>query len=163
MQQQEPAVQQINQGAEETHRNVEQANTKLDSAIQSAKNARRWKWYALIIVSKLFVYIAYTIVAELPANPTQSLSSPLSSVWPSVSPKPTSPRTRTDQTLYDPRRGNHASSLLLFLHFSLVTPRCSTTLSHFLLSCVKAMTFQSSFLCVSASQLCALYSSAQRP
>lgn len=50
--QQEPAVTQIQQGAEETHRNVQQANTKLDSAITSARNARRWKWYALIIVSK---------------------------------------------------------------------------------------------------------------
>ena len=38
--------------AEETHRNVQQANTKLDSAITSARNARRWKWYALIIVSE---------------------------------------------------------------------------------------------------------------
>lgn len=51
--QQEPAVTQIQQGAEETHRNVQQANTKLDSAITSARNARRWKWYALIIVRKL--------------------------------------------------------------------------------------------------------------
>jgi syntaxin 1B/2/3 len=50
--QQEPAVTQIQHGAEETHRNVQQANTKLDSAITSARNARRWKWYALIIVSK---------------------------------------------------------------------------------------------------------------
>ena len=50
--QQEPAVTQINQGAEETHRNVQEANTKLDSAITSARNARRWKWYALIIISK---------------------------------------------------------------------------------------------------------------
>lgn len=44
-------MQQINQGAEETHRNVQQANSKLDNAITSARNARRWKWYALIIVS----------------------------------------------------------------------------------------------------------------
>jgi syntaxin 1B/2/3 len=64
--QQEPAVTQINQGAEETHRNVEQANTKLDSAIQSAKNARRWKWYALIIVSELLSSFSFTL--ELLAN-----------------------------------------------------------------------------------------------
>ena len=51
--QQEPAVTQIQQGAEETHRNVQQANTKLESAIISARNARRWKWYALIIIRKL--------------------------------------------------------------------------------------------------------------
>lgn len=52
VQQQEAAVTQINQGAEETHQNVAQANTKLDSAIKSARNARRWKWYALIAISK---------------------------------------------------------------------------------------------------------------
>lgn len=52
MLQQEAAVTQINRGAEETHQNVAQANTKLDKAIESAKNARRWKWYALIIISK---------------------------------------------------------------------------------------------------------------
>ena len=57
--QQEPAVTQIQQGAEETHRNVQQANTKLDSAITSARNARRWKWYALIIVSKWLFHPAY--------------------------------------------------------------------------------------------------------
>lgn len=58
-------MQQINQGAEETHRNVEQANTKLDSAIQSAKNARRWKWYALIIISKsLSTFTAHGPVAN---------------------------------------------------------------------------------------------------
>lgn len=51
--QQEPAVTQINQSAEETHHNVQEANTKLDSAITSARNARKWKWYALGIVSKL--------------------------------------------------------------------------------------------------------------
>ena len=63
--QQEPAVQQIQQGAEETHRNVEQANTKLDSAIQSAKNARRWKWYALIIIRE---YLPVIPRSSRPAN-----------------------------------------------------------------------------------------------
>lgn len=53
---QEPMIENINQGAEETHHNVEQANTKLDDAIQSAKNARRWKWYALIIISEFAQY-----------------------------------------------------------------------------------------------------------
>lgn len=52
--QQEPAVTQINQGAEETHRNVQQANTKLDTAITSARNARRWKWYALMIIREFY-------------------------------------------------------------------------------------------------------------
>lgn len=57
--QQEPAVTQINQGAEETHANVQQANTKLDSAITSARNARRWKWYALIGISKWHLVHSY--------------------------------------------------------------------------------------------------------
>lgn len=68
VQQQEPAVQQINQGAEETHRNVEQANTKLDSAIQSAKNARRWKWYALIIVIIIIAIVVGVAVGVTEAN-----------------------------------------------------------------------------------------------
>lgn len=55
--QQEPAVTQINQGAEETHTYVQQANTKLDTAITSARNARRWKWYALIIVGTYQVLV----------------------------------------------------------------------------------------------------------
>jgi syntaxin 1B/2/3 len=52
VQQQEPAVEQINQGAEEVVDNVDNANKKLDNAITSAKNARRWKWYVLLVVSK---------------------------------------------------------------------------------------------------------------
>ncbi|KAJ5981826.1 hypothetical protein N7499_009118 [Penicillium canescens] len=66
--QQEPAVAQINQGAEETHRNVEQANTKLDSAIQSAKNARRWKWYALIIVIIIIAIVVGVAVGVVESN-----------------------------------------------------------------------------------------------
>lgn len=69
--QQEPAVTQIQQGAEETHRNVQQANTKLDSAITSARNARRWKWYALIIVSKLHSSAFFSCL-ERSANPVSS-------------------------------------------------------------------------------------------
>ncbi|OGE49925.1 hypothetical protein PENARI_c019G12298 [Penicillium arizonense] len=66
--QQEPAVAQINQGAEETHRNVEQANTKLSSAIQSAKNARRWKWYALIIVIIIIAIVVGVAVGVVESN-----------------------------------------------------------------------------------------------
>ncbi|CAG8938553.1 unnamed protein product [Penicillium salamii] len=72
--QQEPAVQQINQGAEETHRNVEQANTKLDSAIQSAKNARRWKWYALIIIIIIIAIIVGVAVGVTQANKSANSS-----------------------------------------------------------------------------------------
>ncbi|KAJ5975013.1 t-SNARE, partial [Penicillium waksmanii] len=66
--QQEPAVAQIEQGAEETHRNVAQANTKLDSAITSARNARRWKWYALIIVIIIIAIIVGVAVGVTEAN-----------------------------------------------------------------------------------------------
>lgn len=64
--QQEPAVTQIQQGAEETHRNVQQANTKLDSAIVSARNARRWKWYALIIVRELHSSALFVLPGAVP-------------------------------------------------------------------------------------------------
>jgi len=63
--QQEPAVQQINQGAEETHRNVQQANSKLTNAITSARNARRWKWYALIIIRTCHSLILSFILIDL--------------------------------------------------------------------------------------------------
>ncbi|KAJ5890420.1 uncharacterized protein N7473_006648 [Penicillium subrubescens] len=66
--QQEPAVTQIQQGAEETHRNVQQANTKLDSAITSARNARRWKWYALIIVIIIIAIVVGVAVGVTEAN-----------------------------------------------------------------------------------------------
>lgn len=53
VQQQEPAVEQINQGASDVVDNVQNANKQIDGAITSARNARKWKWYALIIISKL--------------------------------------------------------------------------------------------------------------
>lgn len=51
VQQQEPAVEQANADAEETKNHIGTANTQLDSAITSARKARKWKWYALIIIS----------------------------------------------------------------------------------------------------------------
>jgi syntaxin 1B/2/3 len=60
--QQEPQVEQIQQSAQETHGNVEQANTKLDSAITSARNARRWKWYALFTVIAIIIIIVVIVV-----------------------------------------------------------------------------------------------------
>lgn len=50
--QQEPAVEQINQDANNVQENVANANTQISSAIDSARRARKWKWYALIIISK---------------------------------------------------------------------------------------------------------------
>ncbi|GMG16366.1 unnamed protein product [Aspergillus oryzae] len=54
--QQEPAVEQINQGAEEVAGNVANANTQITHAIDSARRARKWKWYALLIISKYHRY-----------------------------------------------------------------------------------------------------------
>lgn len=52
IEQQAPAVEQIDQGAENVARDLGNANTQLGQAVESARKARRWKWYALIIVSK---------------------------------------------------------------------------------------------------------------
>ncbi|KAL2004141.1 hypothetical protein VTN02DRAFT_6238 [Thermoascus thermophilus] len=48
--QQEPAVEQINQGANEVVENVSNANQHLSNAIKSARNARKWKWIILLVV-----------------------------------------------------------------------------------------------------------------
>lgn len=50
--QQEPQVEQIHHGAEDVVQNVTQANQQIDGAISSARKARKWKWYALLIVSE---------------------------------------------------------------------------------------------------------------
>jgi len=49
---QEPQVEQIHHGAEDVVGNVQNANTQIDSAISSARKARKWKWIALLIVGK---------------------------------------------------------------------------------------------------------------
>ncbi|KAL2864318.1 syntaxin [Aspergillus lucknowensis] len=48
--QQEPAVEQINRGAESVAQDLGRANTQLGHAVDSARRARKWKWYALIII-----------------------------------------------------------------------------------------------------------------
>lgn len=50
--QQEPAVEQINQDADNVAQNVSNANNQITEAIASARRARKWKWYALLVVSK---------------------------------------------------------------------------------------------------------------
>ena len=52
--QQEPAVEQINEGAQDVQQNVANANKQMDTAIDSARKARKWKWYALIIISESY-------------------------------------------------------------------------------------------------------------
>lgn len=52
--QQAPAIENIDQGAERVAGDLGNANVQLGQAVQSARNARKWKWYALIIVSKYY-------------------------------------------------------------------------------------------------------------
>jgi len=78
VQQQEPAVEQINERANEVVENVEQANKHIDHAIESARKARKWKWITLLVVSK---YLPTPHVWDecLQCQFSSSLSS---SVWP---------------------------------------------------------------------------------
>lgn len=157
MHQQEPAVQQIQQGAEETHRNVEQANTKLTTAIQSAKNARRWKWWALLIVRKYLPVC--TAIYGRPANLfIQSLLLVLSSVWPSLSPTTTRSSHLSvalhplpTSSMYDLSRGSTHLRIFPFVFVpSLYHPFAFP-------SCVKAYVFQTLFslsLCLLAVPAC---------
>jgi syntaxin 1B/2/3 len=50
--QQEPAIEGISQDAGDVQENMTTANKQIDTAIGSARKARKWKWYALIICSK---------------------------------------------------------------------------------------------------------------
>ncbi|KAL6235105.1 hypothetical protein BDW75DRAFT_210577 [Aspergillus navahoensis] len=64
---QAPAVEQIDQGAENVARDLGNANTQLGQAVESARKARRWKWYALIIV-----IIIIAIIVAVAVGVTQS-------------------------------------------------------------------------------------------
>lgn len=70
VQQQEPAVEQINQGATDVVTNVQNANKQIDSAIVSARNARRWKWYALIIIL-IIIGIVVGVAVGITNKPTK--------------------------------------------------------------------------------------------
>ncbi|KAJ5424517.1 hypothetical protein N7445_010490 [Penicillium cf. griseofulvum] len=67
VQQQEPAVQHIQERTAVAEENVKSGTTKIDHAIQSAKNARRWKWYALLVVI-IIIAIIVGVVAGIFAN-----------------------------------------------------------------------------------------------
>jgi hypothetical protein len=120
VQQQEPAVEQINQGAHDVVENVDNANKQIDSAIVSARNARRWKWYILIAVSK---YCLYQIQSpKLEANFSQSSLLRLSSVSPLVLPKPTSlKRTLSADADWLNEAGNYEYPGFAFF-FSIIIP-----------------------------------------
>ncbi|OJJ34457.1 hypothetical protein ASPWEDRAFT_112879 [Aspergillus wentii DTO 134E9] len=70
--QQEPAVEQIHQGAEDVVQNVTNANTQIDSAISSARKARKWKWYALLIVILIIAIVVGVAVGVTQANKSTS-------------------------------------------------------------------------------------------
>ena len=57
--QQEPMVEQIGTHAEDVRENMTSANKQIDSAIASARRARKWKWYALIIIRKSPVPVVF--------------------------------------------------------------------------------------------------------
>ncbi|THD00113.1 hypothetical protein EYZ11_000438 [Aspergillus tanneri] len=66
--QQDPAVEQINQGAEDVAGNVAQANTQISHAIDSARRARKWKWYALLIIILIIAIVVGVAVGVTQAN-----------------------------------------------------------------------------------------------
>ncbi|KAL3485592.1 hypothetical protein BJX62DRAFT_242816 [Aspergillus germanicus] len=67
IQQQEPAVENIVRDAGNVHQDLENANTQLTGAISSARKARRWKWYALIIVI-IIIAIIVGVAVGVTAN-----------------------------------------------------------------------------------------------
>ena len=52
VQQQEPAVEQINRGAEDVVDNVNSANKQLGSAVNSARKARKLKWIIALVIGR---------------------------------------------------------------------------------------------------------------
>jgi syntaxin 1B/2/3 len=65
--QQEAAVENIHRDAGNVHQDLENANTQLTGAISSARKARRWKWYALIIVI-IIIAIIVGVAVGVTAN-----------------------------------------------------------------------------------------------
>ncbi|KAJ5298303.1 uncharacterized protein N7443_006423 [Penicillium atrosanguineum] len=59
--QHEYAVVEIDKTANETHKNVQQANIHLDKGIRSVRNARKWKWWALFLC--LLIVLIIVVVA----------------------------------------------------------------------------------------------------
>lgn len=66
--QQAPAVENIDQGAERVAGDLGNANVQLGQAVQSARNARKWKWYALIII---IIIIAIIVAVAVGVTQTQ--------------------------------------------------------------------------------------------
>ncbi|KAJ5946139.1 hypothetical protein N7454_002978 [Penicillium verhagenii] len=60
--QQEYAVTEIKRAVDETHEHVHEANHLLDKGIVSARNVRKWKWWALGICLLIIVIIVVVII-----------------------------------------------------------------------------------------------------
>lgn len=63
--QQEDSVKQIEQGAEDVNQNVTKGNTEIDTAITSARSARRKKWWCLLITGKCWLFSIVTAISRL--------------------------------------------------------------------------------------------------
>lgn len=61
VEQQEEAVVQVEHHAEDTTKYVDEGNKHTDAAIQSARNARKWKWWCLGIVILILIIIAIVL------------------------------------------------------------------------------------------------------
>lgn len=68
VQQQDHAVEQINQGAEDVVDNVNNANKQIDSAIESARKARKWKWILLLVTILIIIIVIAIAVGVVMAN-----------------------------------------------------------------------------------------------
>ncbi|KAL4892865.1 t-SNARE [Aspergillus ambiguus] len=60
--QQEPQIEQINEDAQNVSQNIAQGNAQITDAIASARRARKWKWYALIIIILIIAIIVGVVV-----------------------------------------------------------------------------------------------------
>ncbi|KAF9895225.1 Plasma membrane t-SNARE, secretory vesicle fusion [Aspergillus nanangensis] len=69
---QEPQVEQINQDSAAVHENVTNANTQITHAIDSARRARKWKWYALIIIIIIIAIVVGVAVGVTQGAPSRS-------------------------------------------------------------------------------------------
>ncbi|EAU30829.1 predicted protein [Aspergillus terreus NIH2624] len=66
--QQEPQVEQINQDAQNVSQNIAQGNAQISEAIESARRARKWKWYALLVVILIIAIVVGVAVGVTQAN-----------------------------------------------------------------------------------------------
>lgn len=85
--QQAPMVQQIDEHVEKTQEDLKQANTELDTAVETVRSTRKKKWICCGIVSTYWLHhtshdASQSLVSNLPLQP--SLFSLLSSPWSST-------------------------------------------------------------------------------